>query len=537
MAGTSVLTGKKTGYVRWETTFRQTPCPRLTTSASFVGCSSAEPNRPPPSVGYHDPYKPRRMTDSSSIDNGLVSPAPTAASILGIKGPLRFRAHGSSQKAHVVLRRVDPESDSEGEGDIKGVVQFSLFAYKRIEVKPGKEILLTVADGPFKDRAIIFEGDELDGSSLSDVEEETQVAEDDDTLVPPEQSLPLKMRKSWAKRHEAPVPLGAYDVPLSSLLSHSLDRKAHAPTLRAVYHCIGVQTEPVNVAGGTPTILTDPSPAPQQTVSPTPVRGVSTSSPSKPIGISISSSLSDVKAVLPPVAKTTASKTGATHPRHIEHNHSLPPIKIDTTSNNSLTPVNKRHPISPTPVKQDDVSTHVCAPFDVGDAATNGQQTFTETRVNDKLERWSPSIPVLTALPATTRSADETSDSGHSSSSSEDGNPPLPPPERPWSPSVPAALTTQASRRHNIRGRRAERPENASSPRATQHSTELPRPPSSPTPAPMTSPSLAKIKFPTKLESNKSGSFMSDVIGLPSSSFSDEDSKVSCLFLHNHFDF
>jgi hypothetical protein len=156
------------------------------------------------------------MTDSSSIDNELGSLAPTAASILGIKGPLRFRPHGSSQKAHVVLRRVDPESDSEGEGETKGTVQFSLFAYKRIEVKPGKEILLTVADGPFKDRAIIFEGDELEASSLSDVEEETQVAEDDDAVVPPEQSIPLKMRKPWAKRLEVSAPLGTCDVSIST---------------------------------------------------------------------------------------------------------------------------------------------------------------------------------------------------------------------------------------------------------------------------------------------------------------------------------
>ena len=292
----------------------------------------------------------------------------------------------------------------------------------------------------------------------------------------------------------------------------------------------------MNVTGNNLTTPTDPSPAPQQTISPTPVRGVSKSSPSRPIGISVSSSLSDVKPGLPPVAK---SKMGATHPRHIEHNDSLPPINVDTTSNNSLTPVDKRHPISPAPVKQDDVSTHVCTHFNVGDAPTNGRQTFTDTRVYDKLERWSPSIPVLTALPATTRPADETSDSGHSSSDSEDGNPPLPPPERPWSPSVPAALTTRASRRHNIRGRRAERPENSSSPRATQPSTEVPRPPSSPAPAPMTPQSLAKIKFPTKLESSTSvpGSFVSDVVGLPSSSFSDEDNKVSCLFLHSHFDF
>ena len=175
--------------------------------------SSAELSHPPPSVGCHDPYKPLRMTDSSSVDNDLVSLAPTAASILGTKGSLRFRLHGSSQKAHVVLRRVEPESDSEGEGETKGVAQFSLFAYKRIEVKPGKEILLTVADGPFKDRAIIFEGDELESSSISDAEEETQTAEDDDASLPTDYSLPLKMRKPWAKRLDVPGTLGTCDTP------------------------------------------------------------------------------------------------------------------------------------------------------------------------------------------------------------------------------------------------------------------------------------------------------------------------------------
>ena len=186
------------------------PYPRWTKSTCRWH-SQPEPNHPPPSVGYHDPRDPLRMTDSSSIDNDLVSLAPTAASILGIKGNLRFRPHGSSQKAHVVLRRVEPESDSDGEGENKGLIQFSLFAYKRIEVKPGKEILLTVGDGPFKDRAIIFEGDELRASSLSDAEEETQVAEDDDAAIPLEHSLPLKMRKPWAKRVEAPPPLGTCD--------------------------------------------------------------------------------------------------------------------------------------------------------------------------------------------------------------------------------------------------------------------------------------------------------------------------------------
>ena len=334
-----------------------------------VGCSSTQPNHPPLSVGYHDPYRPPRMTDSSSIDDDLVSPAPTAASILGIKGPLRFRPHGSSQKAHVVLRRVDAESDSEGEGEIKGVVQFSLFAYKRIEVKPGKEILLTVADGPFKDRAIIFEGDELEGSSLSDVEDETQVAEDDDTLVPPEPSLPLKMRKPWAKRHEASVPLGTYGVAISSLPLYSLDCKAHVPPSRVTYHSAGVQTDAVNVAGSTPLTLTDPSPAPQQSVCPAPTlaRGISKPSLSKLVGISVpSSSLSDARAGLPPVAKTMASNIEVTQPRDVEPDRSL---HTDPTANNSLTSsIDERCPTSSAPVNQHDISTPVRAYFRVGDA-------------------------------------------------------------------------------------------------------------------------------------------------------------------------
>jgi hypothetical protein len=312
------------------------------------------------------------MTDSSCVDDDLVSPAPTAASILGIKGPLRFRPHGSSQKAHVVLRRVDPESDSEGEGEIKGVIQFSLFAYKRIEVKPGKEILLTVADGPFKDRAIIFEGDDLEGSSLSDVEDGTQVAEDDDTLVPPEPSLPLKMRKPWAKRREASVPLGTYGVALSSFPLHSLDPKAHLPPSRVTYHSTGVQTDPANVAGSIIPTLTDPSPAPQQSVFPAPTlaRGVSKSSPPKPVGISVSSSsLSDVRAGSPPVAKTAASKMGVTQPRDVELDRSLSHVIVDPTANNSLTSsVEERCPTSSAPVNQDDISTPVCAYFRVGDA-------------------------------------------------------------------------------------------------------------------------------------------------------------------------
>ncbi|KIJ63267.1 hypothetical protein HYDPIDRAFT_56867, partial [Hydnomerulius pinastri MD-312] len=62
--------------------------------------------------------------------------SPTVASVLGIKGSLRFRRHGASQKAHVVLRRVEVSEGSSYNGIRTPVAYFSLFAQKRIEVKP-----------------------------------------------------------------------------------------------------------------------------------------------------------------------------------------------------------------------------------------------------------------------------------------------------------------------------------------------------------------------------------------------------------------
>jgi hypothetical protein len=350
--------------------------PRLTESVSSVGCSSAEPNHPPLPVGYYDPYKLFSMTDSSSIDNELVSLAPTAASVLGIKGPLRFRPHGSSQKAHVILRRVDPESDSEGEGESKGAVQFSLFAYKRIEVKPGKEILLTVADGPFKDRAIIFEGHDSEASSLSDVEEETQVEEEEDVLVPPEQSLPLKMRKPWAKRLETSVPLGTYDVSISPFLRHSFDCKAHVPHHTTSHHSIGVQTDPANITTETQANLNDPPPTPKEgseTNHPTLARDESKPPPLEVLSnsLAVSSPLNDLRVRLPP-DNTAAPKVGAAHSRHAEHDHSISPAKVDSITVSSIPPsVDARHPTSSSPAQQDHESTNVCARLRVNRAATN----------------------------------------------------------------------------------------------------------------------------------------------------------------------
>jgi len=138
-------------------------------------------------------------------------------------------------------------------------------------------------------------------------------------------------------------------------------------------------------------------------------------------------------------------------------------------------------------------------------------------------------VPI--ALPAAAGPSDETSESTHSPSDSEDGNLFLPAPERPWSPSVPDALSTLALRRYNIAARRAEQPEKANSSSETQPSlsTEVSPQPDTPTPTPPTPASPAKTKPATKSNSFVPSGFVSG-FGLPPSSFSDEDSKVSGLF-------
>jgi hypothetical protein len=138
--------------------------------------------------------------DDSGSDSDSLSAMPTVASILGVKGPLRFRPHGSSQKAHIILRRVELSDDSDEEGNTKSIVYFSLFAQKRIEVKPGKEILLTLSDGKFKDQAVIFEGD-LPGEEVgSDGEDDEEMTEEEPVILPSRDILPPKMRRTWTKR-------------------------------------------------------------------------------------------------------------------------------------------------------------------------------------------------------------------------------------------------------------------------------------------------------------------------------------------------
>ncbi|KAI0345067.1 hypothetical protein BDW22DRAFT_1370783 [Trametopsis cervina] len=148
---------------------------------------------------------------------------PTVASILGVKGQLRFHPHGSTQKAHVVLRQVEistEESDDEADST---TIYFSLFAQKRIEVKPGKEILLAVAtpDGRYLDTPVIFAarstGDDADLDD--DVSKSAQV----ESATPLPHTLPPKMRKTWSKR------------------SNAQSQSKSASVLSRVYASVGIQ--------------------------------------------------------------------------------------------------------------------------------------------------------------------------------------------------------------------------------------------------------------------------------------------------------
>ncbi|KAK0474935.1 hypothetical protein IW261DRAFT_1497893 [Armillaria novae-zelandiae] len=149
------------------------------------------------------------MDDTTSIDGESSSLVTSITSILGIKSQtLRFRPHKSTQKPHVILRRVQVSS-SEGCS-----VYFSLFAQKRIEVKPGKEILLALAspDERFKDQAMVLEGDIEESESEHD-EEDPGVCprcherkEREESAPPLQVSMPPKMRRAWNRNLEDTVP-------------------------------------------------------------------------------------------------------------------------------------------------------------------------------------------------------------------------------------------------------------------------------------------------------------------------------------------
>lgn len=151
--------------------------------------------------------------DSSTTDTESLSADTSVASILGIKGGLRIRHHTASQKAHVILRRVEASEDSSDDGKENDVVCFRLFANKQINLKPGKELLLTIAsvDGRFKDQIVLFEGHlrgsdgDSDHEGTTQVEEEPQVIEEEEEI--PQAAMPPKMRRQWTRRVEEVSPV------------------------------------------------------------------------------------------------------------------------------------------------------------------------------------------------------------------------------------------------------------------------------------------------------------------------------------------
>jgi hypothetical protein len=146
------------------------------------------------------------MDDSSAVDVGGNIPNVLFTSVLGLKGPLRIAPHGSEHKPHIILKRVDPPSNLESNGETNRVARFSFFAHKRFEVKPGKEIMFAVAsadgnEGPFKEIALVLEAD-LD-TNLDTTNEEKDnhfpAKKVDMNGLGNVQGLPPKMRKSYTK--------------------------------------------------------------------------------------------------------------------------------------------------------------------------------------------------------------------------------------------------------------------------------------------------------------------------------------------------
>lgn len=182
------------------------------------------------------------MDDANSPET---DPNSSMSSVLGVKGPLRFRPHGSNQKAHVILRRVTLSEDNGDSGNFSTVVRFSLFAQKRIEVKPGKEILLAVAseDGRFSDLPVIIEGDRAMPQTFEEDNFAQFADEERQGLITSRvsQTMPPRMRRAWTKKLE---------------VSPSIEELSTPSTMRT---SIGVQVEPLYIDSGVQTQAVDES--------------------------------------------------------------------------------------------------------------------------------------------------------------------------------------------------------------------------------------------------------------------------------------
>ena len=154
------------------------------------------------------------MDQEHTHNDSDLSPEPTVASILGLSGPIRFRLHGSTQKAHLLLKPSEEKRPLDGTSGNNGIAYYSLFAQKRIEVKPGKEILLAL-EGKFGDRPILICGDMFPSgqepmkasaatAAVEPVTVKTEVTKSSRTASPipvreATPNLPPKLRKAWMK--------------------------------------------------------------------------------------------------------------------------------------------------------------------------------------------------------------------------------------------------------------------------------------------------------------------------------------------------
>ncbi|KAH8100193.1 hypothetical protein BXZ70DRAFT_174397 [Cristinia sonorae] len=277
------------------------------------------------------------MDSSSSGDDEAVSQEPTVASILGIRGPLRFRNHGSTQKAHVVLRQIDLSEEPGDERGDSNMVYFSLFAQKRIEVKPGKEILLAVAspDGKFIDSPVIFAGS-IVGGNLSDTSQAPlKPVVDVVSSKPTGYTMPPRMRKAWPS--QGGVGLTGSGSP------------SHPPLKSTSYNSVGVQCQAPTVSLA---VETDPNPV--KTFTSFAVQAAEPPKVTKPQVIQTEVSVRSyqdgvaqtVSDALPPspTPVATISQPLIDQPEEtaaeLEHERSLSPMELDSPpSSPTLTPV------------------------------------------------------------------------------------------------------------------------------------------------------------------------------------------------------
>ncbi|KAF7294665.1 hypothetical protein MIND_01003400 [Mycena indigotica] len=161
-------------------------------------------------------------TQAPSEDENL-DDFPSLASLLGIKDSLRLRRDpiGIRQRPHIILKRVEESDTSSDDSDEphSDTVQFRIYTAKHLNLKPGRELLLTVEslDEKFEDQLFTFEGtldassdsDDSDAENTTQVEEEPLIPDGEDDTVLPCATMPPKMRRrEWMNKDPiAPVPV------------------------------------------------------------------------------------------------------------------------------------------------------------------------------------------------------------------------------------------------------------------------------------------------------------------------------------------